>query len=105
METTAAQGKANPRFDGVTYDPARDADRLRRQLGRVYEVMADGRWRSLWEISRETGDPETSISAQVRNLRKARFGGYVVERRLRTWQGHSGTFEYRLLVASKGGQR
>jgi hypothetical protein len=47
-----------PLFDGETFDPALDGDRLRRQLRRVYQVMRDGRWRSLDEIATLTGDRE-----------------------------------------------
>jgi len=43
--------------------------------------MQDGEWRSLGEISRQTGDPEASVSAQLRHLRKARFGAHTVSRR------------------------
>ncbi len=84
-----------PRFDGSVYDPARDDGRLRRQLGRVYALMRDGRWRTLFEIAEATGDPQTSISAQLRHLRKPRFGGHDVQKRRRTALG--GTYEYRLV--------
>lgn len=84
-----------PRFDGPVYDPALDADRLRRQLGRVWNLMIDGRWRTLYEIAQACGDPETSISAQIRNLRKPRFGGHEVQNQRRTATG--GSWEYRLL--------
>jgi hypothetical protein len=91
-----------PRFDGPAYDPALDDDRLRRQLGRVWTLMRDGEWRSLYEIAAATGDPETSTSAQLRHLRKPRFGGYTVEKRRRT--PGAGTFEYRLLLGASGAQ-
>lgn len=84
-----------PRFDGAMYDPAADDDRLRLQLGRVWNLMRDGQWRTLFQISDATGDPQTSISAQLRHLRKPRFGGYVIEKRRQTALG--GTYEYRLL--------
>lgn len=84
------------RFDGAVYDPALDDDRLRRQLGRVWALMRDGRWRTLFQIAAATGDPETSTSAQLRHLRKPRFGRYTVQKRRRTATG--GTYEYRLLL-------
>jgi hypothetical protein len=87
-----------PRFNGVDYDPALDHDRLTKQLGRVWDAMKDGGWRTLNELADVTGDPHASISAQLRHLRKPRFGGYNVERRRR---GVSGTFEYRVLTAGK----
>ena len=88
---------ASPRFDGPVYDPAVDDARLSKQLGRVFDVMRDGCWRSLREIAFATGDPESSISAQLRHLRKPRFGSYVVQKRRRGLP-ESGCFEYRLLV-------
>lgn len=92
-----------PRFDGPVYDPALDGDRLRRQLGRVSDLMRDGRWRTLYEIAESTGDPETSTSAQLRHLRKPRFAGYIVEKRRRTALG--GTWEYRLVLGGEGLRR
>jgi hypothetical protein len=89
-----------PRFDGSGYDPALDGDRLRRQLGRVWNLMRDGHWRTLYEIADTTGDPQTSISAQLRHLRKPRFGGYTVDKRRRTALG--GTYEYRLVLDAEG---
>ena len=68
------------RFDGADYLRSRDDVRLTGQLLRVWECMQDGRWRTLKEIAATTGDPEASISAQLRHLRKPRFGGHIVER-------------------------
>lgn len=72
-----------PRFDGATFDPAYDQDRLTRQIGRVYAALESGRWLTVSEIAAITGDRETSISAQLRNLRKVRFGGHEIQRRHR----------------------
>lgn len=69
-----------PEFGGATFSPVRDGDRLRAQLARVRRVMADGEWRTLAVIAEETGDPEASVSARLRDLRKAKFGGHTVER-------------------------
>jgi DNA-binding transcriptional regulator GbsR (MarR family) len=81
------------RFNGPVYDPAADKDRLTRQIGRIYQCMIDGRWRTLEEISQITGDGESSISAQLRHLRKPKFGAYKVFRRPRGDRKH-GLFEY-----------
>lgn len=78
------------RFEGPA-DNARDCDRLCGQIKRVFELMRDGLWRSLAEIELETGDPQASISAQLRNLRKMRFGAHDVRKRRR---GESGMWEY-----------
>jgi hypothetical protein len=49
-------------------------------------------WRSLAEIARATRYPEASVSAQLRHLRKSRFGGYRVRKRLR--RSESGEREF-----------
>ena len=85
------------RFSGATYSPADDDARLTGQLLRVKGLMGDGRWRSVAEIAAITGDPATSVSAQLRFLRRPRFGGYLVERRKR--EGTRALFEYRLGAA------
>lgn len=68
-------------FDGDTYDHDRDHSRLARQLGKVRHLMADGCWRTLADIARATSEPETSVSARLRDLRKPKFGGHEVQRR------------------------
>ena len=83
------------RFNGASYDPAMDNDRLKKQLGRVYNCMIDGVWRTLSEIESLTGDPQASISAQLRHLRKERFGSYFVDKRPRG-DRKIGLFEYQL---------
>jgi hypothetical protein len=84
------------RFNGATYDPAFDNERLEKQLGRVYSCMIDGQWRTLGEIEAITKDPQASISAQLRHLRKERFGSYIIERRHRGDRAN-GLYEYRVL--------
>jgi predicted transcriptional regulator len=79
-------------FDGADVIPSRDELRLFNQLDRVWFLMKDGRWRTLDEISELTGDPPASISAQLRNLRKKKFGSHVVERQYID----SGLYKYRV---------
>lgn len=55
--------------------------------------MADGQWRTLAEISAVTGDPPASVSAQLRHLRKPRFGAHLVEKR----HLGQGLYHYRVL--------
>jgi hypothetical protein len=45
-------------------------------------------------VARMTGDPEASVSAQLRHLRKPRFGGHTVERRYMS----NGLYEYKLIL-------
>lgn len=86
------------RFDGPTYEPEFDQERLTGQILRIRDLMLDGTWRTLGEIRAITGDPESSVSAQLRHLRKPRFGAYLVDKRRRV-EG-SGLYEYR--VADRG---
>lgn len=72
------QLELTPYFDGACYSPEYDLDRLTTQLDRLKQLMSDGKWRTLGEIAKAINAPEASVSAQLRNLRKARFGGYTV---------------------------
>ena len=84
----------NPRFNGSDYVRERDDVRLKGQMLRVWECMCDEKWRTLSEISRFTGDPESSISAQLRHLRKERFGSHTIEKEYR----ENGLFVYKLII-------
>lgn len=68
-------------FDGQTYNAPRDGSRLFAQLERVRSAMAGAGPLSLARISEITGDPLPSVSARLRDLRKAKFGGHTVVRR------------------------
>lgn len=62
-----------------------------------------GAWMTLHELARLTRYGETSISAQLRHLRKAKCGGYVLEKRVRkpevvSSEEHFVVWEYRLTV-------
>jgi len=70
-----------PQFDGATFQPERDGERLTRQLDRVKELMLDGQWRSLPQIAALVGGSEAGVSARLRDLRKPRNGAYTVNRR------------------------
>jgi hypothetical protein len=92
---TVAVVAAKPmRFDGATYDPERDCVRLTGQYLRIWNVMSDGLFRTLSAIAKETGDPEASISARLRDFRKERFGSHEIERE---YLG-SGLYQYKLIV-------
>jgi len=90
-----------PQFDGRTYDPRFDYERLGKQAKAVFTVMRDRQWRTLREISNATGYPEASVSARLRDFRKPKFGGHVVEDRRRD-EAHRGVWEYRLTVVTGG---
>jgi hypothetical protein len=84
-----------PAFDGETYEPEYDHERLGAQALRVWALIQDGEWRTLAEIEALTGDPQASISARLRDFRKRKFGQHVVERRRR--ETRRGLWEYRAL--------
>lgn len=84
-----------PEFDGDTYDHERDHLRLSGQAQRVVDLISDGEWRTLAEIAATTGDPEASVSARLRDLRKAKFGRHEIDRRQRD-PDVPGLYEYRL---------
>lgn len=86
-----------PDFDGATYERQHDHARLGSQLRRIFALMKDGRWRTLGEISAKVDAPEASISAQLRHLRKERFGSWQVDKRHRGDRA-LGLYEYRLVT-------
>ena len=82
---------------------------VRRILPTQRDVLRDvmltagkyGAWMTLRELARLTLYGETSISAQLRHLRKAKCGGYVLEKRVRkpevvSSEEHFVVWEYRL---------
>jgi Fic family protein len=85
------------RFNGSDYEPEFDNERLTGQIKRIYDLMKDKNWRTLGEISDITGDPQASISAQLRHLRKKRFGLHTVNKRNRG-DRENGLFEYQLVI-------
>jgi len=84
-------------FDGSDYVPELDNERLGKQMKRVFLAMMDGRWRTLSEVEKITGDPQASISAQLRHMRKPKFGSHTIEKRTRG-ERQRGLFEYRLIL-------
>lgn len=85
--------KTQPKFNGADYDSKRDDERLTGQLLRIYEAIKDGRWMTLGEIENVTGDPQPSISAQLRHMKKQRFGSHIIEKRY----VHNGLYQYRFV--------
>ncbi len=77
---------------GPDYNEQLDGERLRKQHERIRQLMIDGQWRTLYEISECLHYPESSVSAQLRHLRKQEFGGHIVSKRRRG----PGLWEYRV---------
>lgn len=96
-------------FGGRTFDATLDAQRLGAQLTRVLQAMSDGRWRTLSEIQARIfamtnkRDPEASISARLRDIRKL-YGEEAMESRRRTEDGIDGLWEYRSNVVVGAGE-
>ena len=90
-----------PKFNGPTYEDA-DFARLKNQHDVIRELMLDGVWRTLPEIERATGYPQASISAQLRHMRKQRFGEYRVDKT--HFEEGPGTWYYRVLPPLPKGQ-
>jgi DNA-binding CsgD family transcriptional regulator len=80
-------------FDGPAYEPAKDCVALTQQHERIKALMLDGRFRTLAEIAKALDYPESSVSAQLRHLRKARFGSWTVNRQRR---GDQRVWEYQV---------
>lgn len=89
-------GAVIPDFGGNTYDPLKDASRLRKQIDKVRRVMLGGGWHRLAELAEVAECSEASASARLRDLRKSQYGGYDVQRRRA--EGEKGVNEYRLAV-------
>jgi hypothetical protein len=81
---------------GPAFNEELDGERVGSQLQRVRDLMIDGVWRTLGEIATLTRDPESSVSAQLRHLRKKRFGSFRVDKR-RRGAPSNGLYEYKLL--------
>lgn len=93
-QTSFFTDKKGPHFNGSDYIPKLDHGRLTKQMLTIKDLMIDGKWRTLQEIEYVTEFPQASISAQLRHLRKQRFGSFTVNKQRRKL---SGLFEYQLL--------
>lgn len=87
----------NVTFDGSDIDSQKDNARLTGQIKVIFDLMKDGKFRTLREIEDLTNFPQSSISAQLRNLRKERFGSFDVEK-ISRGDRENGLFEYRILI-------
>jgi hypothetical protein len=79
-------------FDGKTFDRERDGSRLGAQLAAVRRAMEAEEWVTLAHLALLVDAPEASVSARLRDLRKPRHGGLIVERRYVS----RGLWEYRI---------
>jgi hypothetical protein len=87
-------------FDGQTYDPLTDYARLSTQLRDVWDCLTHDpdRWWSISDLTatinahRKRHHTEAAVSARLRDLRKPKFGRYVMQRK----PAGNGLFYYRL---------
>jgi hypothetical protein len=92
-------------FSGAGYEPQLDRARLTLQVERIRRYMFGVEWRTLREIKTALEDihapavfPESSISAQIRNLKKRPYSCRPLKRRRAGVRGPgAGIWEYRLL--------
>jgi len=83
-----------PVFHGDDYQKPRDHTRLKNQLETILDLLKKGSWYSLPQLSEMTGYMTSSISAQIRNARKERNGGYTIEKKYI----ENGLYLYRLVL-------
>jgi hypothetical protein len=78
---------------GPAYNEGLDGKRIKKQREVIRDFLLENRnWFTLSELHSLLQYPEASISAQLRHLRKERFGSYTVNKKRRT----TGTWEYKL---------
>ena len=81
-------------FDGADYIHERDGKRLDKNHFKLKNLMQDGVYRTLGEISYLTGIPEASASAGLRNFRKERFGNHILNKKYL----ENGLYSYQLIL-------
>ena len=86
-------------FDGTTYEPKQDDHRLIPLIKELFIVMSDSKFRTLPELEKILKHRYmiTSISSKLRDLRKEKFGGHIVNRQNRG-DRKNGFYEYQLII-------
>lgn len=84
-------------FDGTTYNPALDGERLGSAMDRVYALMRDGKARTLREVVQAVGCSESGASARLRDFRKPKFHKRYGRWSLDARRATGGLWEYRLV--------
>ena len=79
---------------GPAYSKEKDGKRIAKQIDAIKDYMLSVGWKTLAEIEEALGYPQASISAQLRHLRKERFGSYQVDKQRTKPKG--GTWMYRV---------
>jgi hypothetical protein len=84
-------------YNGESYEAKYDQKRLQNQTREIFNLMKDEKWRTLRQIEVSVKFPQSSISAQLRHLRKPRFGNHIVNKRF-VGERETGLWEYQLIV-------
>ena len=82
------------KFDGAVYVKERDYDRLANNHYKLKDLMQDQVFRTLGQISDLTNIPPASVSAGLRDFRKAKFGSHILNRK---YLGN-GLYSYQLIL-------
>jgi len=56
-------------------------DHFEGQLKEIFDIMTDGKWRTIDQLAAITGIHTQSISARLRDYRKPQFGNHTVNKR------------------------
>ena len=80
---------------GTTFNEALDGKRVRTQMQVIRDYMLNHDYVTLFDIERDLHYPTSSISAQLRNLKKIQFGEHILEKR-RVSIDNAGTWVYKL---------
>lgn len=81
-------------FQGETFVPKRDGERLTTLLDRVREEMRDGKWKTLEHIARVCRGGVPSVSARLRDLQRPEHGGHLIEKKFK----EKGLWIYRMVT-------
>ncbi len=91
----------NLTFFGGGYNEKMDRKRLTTQIRKLINLMIDGSWRTLREISKAINAPEASVSAGLRMLRRKSMGAHTVDKK-RRGEPRQGLWEYQLTWNANG---
>ena len=91
-------GATSLRFAGPDYVPKHDQVRLTKKLLLVFELMSDEKFRTINEIydALDGQVAHTTISANLRHLKKEEFGSHGMNKRRRGDESN-GVFEYQII--------
>lgn len=97
-EAKEVLGASAIRFAGSSYIPKYDQVRLTKKLLMVFDLMRDQKYRTINEIYDELDHQvaHTTISANLRHLKKEEFGSHTMNKR-RRGDDRSGVYEYQII--------